>query len=220
MFAFRRCRPAERPAEAAADPAARPVMDTAGVIGGTAAAVPVTMAETRDRPSDANARAPRRGAAGDRASVPSGHERLVGTLVHRAFEARVDPRTPVDRIAAALEDSVRPEERIDVPDLGAVTRAAAQVFAAFRVRPDVAAIFDAGRVEFEVPFSYQRPGQPGPITRGIVDAVVVGDDGTVTVVEFKTGTSRPEHDVQAALYAEAFRAVWPGRKLDVKILYP
>ena len=60
----------------------------------------------------------------------------------------------------------------------------------------------------------------GPVTRGVVDAVAVADDGAVTVVEFKTGAPRPEHEAQAAVYAEAFRAVWPGRRLAVKILYP
>jgi hypothetical protein len=48
---------------------------------------------------------------------------------------------------------------------------------------------------------------------------VAGPDGTLTVLEFKTGVPRPEHTAQATLYAEALRAAWPGKIVTFKILY-
>ena len=65
------------------------------------------------------------------------------------------------------------------------------------------ALMDGGRAEYEVPFSAQGPGG---FVQGAIDCVVSRPDGSLTVLEFKTGAKRPEHARQAALYAAALAA--------------
>jgi CRISPR/Cas system-associated exonuclease Cas4 (RecB family) len=53
----------------------------------------------------------------------------------------------------------------------------------------------------------------------VIDAVVVAADGSATVVEFKTGAKQPEHDAQAAQYAQAVQSAL-GRPVAVQFVYP
>jgi ATP-dependent exoDNAse (exonuclease V) beta subunit len=55
--------------------------------------------------------------------------------------------------------------------------------------------------------------------RGAIDCLVLSEN-RATILEFKTGRPRPEHAVQAAVYAEAAQAALPGCTIDVKIIYP
>ena len=45
-------------------------------------------------------------------------------------------------------------------------------------------------------------------------------DGRVTVIEFKTGGRRPEHEAQADLYARALASVLAATAVDVRVVYP
>jgi hypothetical protein len=47
----------------------------------------------------------------------------------------------------------------------------------------------------------------------------VSGEGRATILEFKTGRPRPEHQIQAAVYAEAARAALTEHTVDVKIVY-
>jgi ATP-dependent exoDNAse (exonuclease V) beta subunit len=149
-------------------------------------------------------------------------DRLLGTLVHRLFQRRVNPASTEADVRALVPRLIRAEEGelVGTDDVSAAAANAAALYLAFRRRPDVAGLLEAGRADYEVPFSFRPPGRPGELIRGVVDCVVEAADGTITVVEFKTGGPRPEHEVQAGLYAEALRAAWPGRTVAVKILYP
>ena len=70
-----------------------------------------------------------------------------------------------------------------------------------------------------MPFSFQPADRPGDIVRGVVDCLIVGPDGSATVLEFKTGEARPEHQAQAALYGEAMNALLGSTTVSVKVLY-
>jgi hypothetical protein len=52
-----------------------------------------------------------------------------------------------------------------------------------------------------------------------MDCVVISPS-EATVLEFKTGSARADHDRQAALYWSAARAVFGHVPVSVKILYP
>ena len=78
----------------------------------------------------------------------------------------------------------------------------------------------AGTCYFEVPFSYARPDGAGTLVRGVIDCLVVAPDGGVTVLEFKTGRPRPEHDEQAKTYLAAIRAAFGTDRVEIKIIYP
>jgi len=70
-----------------------------------------------------------------------------------------------------------------------------------------------------VPFSFARAGA-GVILRGTIDCLVERDDGTVVVVEVKTGGRDPQHERQLAVYVDAARAVFPSRRIEGLLLYP
>ena len=58
------------------------------------------------------------------------------------------------------------------------------------------------------------------VLRGRIDLLVVRDDGSVVVVEFKTGRRRPEHERQLEIYVGAARALFPGRAVEGCLVYP
>jgi ATP-dependent helicase/nuclease subunit A len=143
---------------------------------------------------------------------------LLGSLVHRLFQRKVDPKkAPVVR--AAVEQLLRADERAAI-ELDEVVPQAAEMYAAMRARADVSDLLASGECHYEVPFSLRHLDLDGPsIVRGQIDCVVVPDSGPVSVVEFKTGQRRPEHEAQLALYVQAAAAVWPGRKIEGRLFY-
>jgi ATP-dependent helicase/nuclease subunit A len=155
----------------------------------------------------------------DASSSSTSSDRLVGTLVHRLFERRLDPNVDATAIAAVIRQLTRVEERIDA-DIDALERQAAELYAAMRGRADVAALLGAGICHYEVPFTHRPAGRPGETVRGVIDCLVVAPDGGVTVLEFKTGRPRPEHEAQAAVYAEAVGVLVGQGRVSVKIVYP
>ena len=137
---------------------------------------------------------------------------LVGTLVHRLFQS---PSTPARTL-------LRPEERALVDDADDLVRRAVAMWEAMRCRPDVAALLGSGTVLHEVPFSLAlgRGGADAPsVLRGAIDCIVVRPDGSVAVVEFKTGRRRPVHEAQLDLYVEAARALFPGAPVEGVLCY-
>ena len=156
----------------------------------------------------------------DASSSSSVGDRLVGTLVHRLFERRVETNSDVTEIARVVRQLTRIEERIDVVDIDALERQAVELYVAMRGREDVAALLGAGVCHYEVPFTHQPASRPGETVRGVIDCVVVTPDERVTVLEFKTGRPRPEHEAQAAVYAEALGVLVGQGRVSVKIVYP
>ncbi len=139
-------------------------------------------------------------------TTADGSSRLVGTLAHRLFQSAGDltalPRLHPEQIA-----------RFDPTlDRQVVIARAAELAARLRSDPDVAARLASGRAWYEVPFSVRLDRLT--IVRGVIDALVWGEDGRVAVIELKTGPSRPEHDAQLALYVEAMRRAFPEAVAD------
>ncbi|PYR28804.1 MAG: hypothetical protein DMF92_13295, partial [Acidobacteria bacterium] len=147
--------------------------------------------DTSDRPSDA----------------------IVGTMAHRLFGllGTTGPDVVRQRARALLAAPQSP-----VVDDGKIDRALAYA-ARLRQHPDLAGLVASGRLLYEVPFSLRV--DPATIVRGSIDCLVRIGDGRVVVVELKTGTRRPEHEAQLALYVDAARALFPGRAVEGLLVY-
>jgi ATP-dependent exoDNAse (exonuclease V) beta subunit len=57
------------------------------------------------------------------------------------------------------------------------------------------------------------------IVRGTVDCLIQGADGTITVLEFKTGRVRPEHRVQLDVYRRAAAQLFSGARVEALLVY-
>jgi ATP-dependent exoDNAse (exonuclease V) beta subunit len=61
--------------------------------------------------------------------------------------------------------------------------------------------------------------QGATVVRGRIDCVV--DCGErLTILEFKTGGARPEHEAQISTYVAALRKIFPSREIDARLIYP
>jgi RecB family exonuclease len=146
-------------------------------------------------------------------------DRVIGRVVHRLFERRLDEHASQDVVTAVVPALVRDEELVDAPPLADLAAEAARIYRAFRARDDVAALLASGTCHYEVPFSYVDPERPDVMVRGLVDCLVVRSDGTATVLEFKTGTTRPAHAEQVSAYVRALSAALPHLRISAKIMY-
>ena len=148
---------------------------------------------------------------------------MVGTLVHRLFQfAHLLPAgaTEPEEIAFA-RGLLRAEERAGLEDIDATAEAAARAWRAMRTRPDVTAVLSSGRRLHEVPFSLAT-GTAGneAVLRGSIDCLVQRDDGSVAILEFKTGTRRDSHQRQLDIYVAAASALFPKASIDSFLIYP
>ena len=57
------------------------------------------------------------------------------------------------------------------------------------------------------------------ILRGTFDCLVQRRDGGITVLELKTGEPAPEHEQQLSTYVTAARALFPGMRVEGKLVY-
>jgi ATP-dependent helicase/nuclease subunit A len=209
-FELQVCRPGEPAAPAAAQPAepasdrhdVRPLVLPGRALGR------VTVAE-----------APGAGQSPEARSVSREHAILVGSLVHRLLARRLPPDLDETAIATRLRDLIRLDERADLDNEAGLVAQAADLYRRLRRHPAVTALLEQGEWHSEVPFSFAPPDRPESLLRGVIDALVVAPDGRVTVVEFKTGRARPEHDAQAAQYAQAVQSAL-GRPATVQFVYP
>ena len=151
------------------------------------------------------------------ASQGSDSSRLTGTLVHRLIQRLGLGRVlPLEDVRALVMQWMRDEaaegdllEEASADDI--VT-----AYAAFRDHPLVHELYAGGRVLHEVPFTMRREGA---IVRGTIDCIVT-TPATATVLEFKTGRPRPEHDEQAAIYRDAAARLFPGLAIEARVIYP
>jgi ATP-dependent exoDNAse (exonuclease V) beta subunit len=60
----------------------------------------------------------------------------------------------------------------------------------------------------------------GRVLRGTVDCLVESAPQRLTILEFKTGRPRPEHQAQVDLYVQALRQAFPGAIIDSRLVYP
>jgi ATP-dependent exoDNAse (exonuclease V) beta subunit len=147
-------------------------------------------------------------------------DRLVGTVVHRLFQRRVDPALSEMALVAVAGRLLPPNHGLAAGDQASVTGQAASLYRTFRSRPDVVSLLGAGECHYEVPFFYDPPDRPGERVRGLIDCLVIAPDGSATVVEFKTGQPRAEHQAQAEWYVRAVQAAFGAGPVLARILYP
>jgi ATP-dependent helicase/nuclease subunit A len=144
-------------------------------------------------------------------------DRLLGTVVHRLLQRLgLGPERSGDGLVREIRRVLRPDEATDIGDRNAFENAVICAYDALRSRPDVRELYSSGQSLHEVPFT-MRLG--GAIVRGTIDCLVRSAGGHVTVLEFKTGRPRPEHQRQAELYRLAAESVFPGAAVDTRLVY-
>jgi ATP-dependent helicase/nuclease subunit A len=194
-------------------PDATPAVQDAGEVGPRLeAAVPRT-AVTAGAPADFLDGA---GVEADEGEPAGG--RLVGRLVHRLL-ARFPPGTafdpPIVRVTAGT--LVTDDERAAVTDLDAALVRAAALHERLATRADVVALFAEGAAAFEVPVSLV---EDGCVLRGTVDCLIRRPDGSLIVVEVKTGAPRPAHARQLEVYLAAIQRLGPGIRATGCLVHP
>ncbi|HJR58422.1 MAG TPA: UvrD-helicase domain-containing protein [Vicinamibacterales bacterium] len=160
------------------------------------------------------------GEAEERSETGSRDSALVGILVHRLFQASsrgmasdADPR-------AAVMSLVRADERAVTANLDRVVASALEIWERFCGRDDVVALMRSADVIAEVPFS-MRVDERGEVAvvRGTIDCLAIVPDGSITVVELKTGGRRDAHQRQLEVYVRAARALFPGARVEGRLIY-
>ena len=150
------------------------------------------------------------------ASAGSDSSRVVGTLVHRLVQhAGLSSSSAVEDLRADVLSWARAEELLDEDDADTIADAAVKAYASLREHPEVRDLYTAGEVLHEVPFTMRDAGR---VLRGTIDCLVVHGH-SVTVLEFKTGRPRPEHDAQAAIYRDAAAKLFPGAIVESRVIY-
>jgi ATP-dependent helicase/nuclease subunit A len=151
-----------------------------------------------------------------------------GTLVHRLFQFGFVPGSDPEEDETAALRLLKPEERVALEDVQAAVSAAVAAWRSIRASKDVSALLTSGDRLYEVPFSLLSPANPlagrvetGPtVLRGTIDCLIRRKDGSVVVVEFKSGTPAPVHRRQLDLYVAAARALFPASKVEGRLIYP
>ena len=161
------------------------------------------------------------------AASPSGAHAIVGTLIHRLLQwagqrtagVEWDESDAIERARRFIsaEEGLAPETIDDI-----VARAVEGV-RALRDRSDLEWLRSASCL-YEVPFSLElagddRPVSPRTIVRGRIDCVATTADGSLTVVEIKTGRRRAWHRTQLELYVRAARAIAPQASVVGRLVY-
>jgi RecB family exonuclease len=144
-------------------------------------------------------------------------DRLVGTLVHRLLQrAGVDELATSNATREHAARLLRHDEIEESDDVDALIDGAVDAYAAICAREDVRVLYATGRALHEVPFTMTIDGR---IVRGTVDCLVETAPGRFTILEFKTGRKRPEHQAQVDLYLYAMRQVFPDSLIDAQLIY-
>jgi len=171
------------------------------------AAVPVARAVTDQGDAEA-APSQAAGAASDRQA---------GILVHRLMERCAGRDVRAEDVRAWLPELVGADLLpADAAEREALAARAAAAYGALAGQPELAALLASGEVHHEVPFSVRSGGE---LRRGILDCLVRTPAGAVTVIEFKTGRPRVEHQRQIETYRNAAERLFPGTTVDVRLFY-
>ncbi len=154
------------------------------------------------------ARADAAAAPGTAGAPPRATARAIGSLVHRAVASGALAESPERRAAIVAALGVTGHGEVNRSALAALERLAA--------RPDIQALMSGPAVQHEVALSWQGPD--GTTLRAVVDAVVRRTDGSVTLVEFKTGAPREADARQLQAYVEGVRRLLPAVPVDGRII--
>ncbi|MBW8714041.1 MAG: PD-(D/E)XK nuclease family protein, partial [Acidobacteria bacterium] len=159
---------------------------------------------------------------------------FVGTLMHRLlqFGGSLSADAPTDELVAFTSTLVTSADRASVADFDAVQRRAVAVWRSIVCQPDVARLLERGERFYEVPFSIVLPvngddsepvtrdQRPGRVLRGTIDCLIRQADGSLTVLEFKSGRPRQSHQEQLDIYVRAARSVFPDVPVTGRLIYP
>jgi RecB family exonuclease len=77
-------------------------------------------------------------------------------------------------------------------------------------------LLEGGERLDEVPFSLV---ERGVLLRGTIDCLVRRPDGSVAVIEFKSGRQEAWHADQLAVYVRAARLMFPGTAVEGRLIY-
>jgi ATP-dependent helicase/nuclease subunit A len=212
-FAFLVCRPDSTAAIPAPAPEGPVIVDT----GSIAAVDPLVVSATRDAVPVSEASGV--GESEETTGSGSRSDRLLGALVHRLFQRQLPEDVSQSELGALVAALVRPEESADVDDLKDLSARAAETYVRLRAQPELRALLTRGVPLYELPVSLYQPGPPARIIRGRVDCVVQDPDGSLTVIELKTGLPRPEHGAQLEIYRQAVSATMPARAVYARLFY-
>jgi ATP-dependent exoDNAse (exonuclease V) beta subunit len=144
-----------------------------------------------------------------------------GVLVHRLLQSGHE-NLPGDANAqlAFARTLLRPAECVGVDGLDLVIVEAVKAWRSLSTRAEVSTLLASGRTLHEVPFSLVTRHHTGIVLlRGTIDCVVQKDDGSVVIVEFKTGRRAPWHQRQLDLYVQAVAALFPGAPVGGRLIY-
>ena len=161
----------------------------------------------RERPRVSTADQVGEADTGDVAASGPRSDRILGILVHRLFE-HGDPGADSTDAVELCRRLLRAEERVAIDDAESLLSRAATVWLNARSREDVATALAGAARMFELPFS-ATVDATSPIVRGTIDCLVRKPDGSILVVEFKTGRTRPIHQRQLDVYVAAARQFHP-----------
>ena len=139
-----------------------------------------------------------------------------GSLLHALFE-RLPGVAADDRAALARRWLDRQGVRVEM------AQEIAQSVCGLIANPEYADLFAADALA-EAPITATLPD--GRVIAGTVDRLCIGQD-LVRVIDFKTGRKVPvdlasvphAHVVQMKAYAEALKAIFPGRTIEASLLY-
>jgi ATP-dependent helicase/nuclease subunit A len=143
------------------------------------------------------------------------HGASVGMLVHRLIrQPNVLEQTPEQQERLARE-WVRRQVDGGGADSEAVVQAALRVIRRPATRERMLALLGSGEPFFEVPFSFAHEGG---VVRGSIDCLI-RSAGRIQIVEFKTGSSAPEHEIQRDVYVRAARSMFPDAIVEGHLIY-
>jgi ATP-dependent helicase/nuclease subunit A len=158
-------------------------------------------------------------AAEDSRSTTSDDSRsdlLVGRLVHRLLQ-RFGMTADIEEtvLASTIEELRRREDAAAAADARVIGDVRTR-FEALRGHAEVRTQYQSGEVFHEVPFTLSANGE---IIRGAIDCLIRQKDGSIRILEFKTGRRRDEHLRQAELYKRAAAAIFPDSMIMINVLY-
>jgi ATP-dependent helicase/nuclease subunit A len=164
---------------------------------------------------------------------------LVGTIVHRLFQASQSIADPDAAWLAARARALLAGREIGAAsDAVQIVAASVQAFLRLRRHEAVAGVLHGATCHYELPFSLrvQAVAEPGPdrdagpgpnressiepvVVRGSIDCLAQRPDGTIVVLELKTGRRQVWHAAQLDLYLRAARCLFPGHPVDGRLIY-
>jgi len=143
-------------------------------------------------------------------------DRVIGILVHRLLQrAGVSPDGGDEQLRETVTMILRTTQSAELSDWESVSRDAIARYRQLASREDLRELYRAGQPYHEVPFTMRLDGR---IVRGSIDCLIISPE-RVTVVEFKTGRPRAEHQSQAEVYKAAAKALFPGVPVDSRLVY-